>query len=58
MKKLKDWSLRTDKKNHVTELIARASPRLLGIREGLVIPFNLPAIPELGVAQGFDFYLR
>lgn len=56
--KLKDWSLRTDKKNHVTELIARASPRLLGIREGLVIPFNLPAIPELGVAQGFDFYLQ
>ena len=56
--KLKDWSLRTDKENHVKQIVNRAFPNLMAIREGLVIPFNLPAIPELGTAAGFDFYVQ
>lgn len=56
--KLKDWSLRTNREDHATKIIERAYPNLLGIREGLVIPFNLPAIPELGTAMGYDFYLQ
>ena len=27
------------------------------IRDGFVIPFNMPAIVELGTATGFDFEL-
>lgn len=56
--KLKDWSLRTEKENHVKQIVNRAFPNLMAIREGLVIPFNLPAIPELGTAAGFDFYVQ
>ncbi len=56
--KLKDWSERKAKDAHVKQIIARSFPALLGIREALVFPFNVPAIPELGTAAGFDFYLQ
>ncbi len=56
--KLKHWNQRQTEGTHVRDILARATPRLLSIREGLVIPFNLPAIPELGTATGFDFYLQ
>jgi multidrug efflux pump len=32
-------------------------PLLGGIRDGLAFAFNIPAIPELGTADGFDFFL-
>ncbi len=56
--KLKDWSERKGAGQHVKNIVARSFPALLGIREGLVIPFNLPAIPELGTASGFDLYIQ
>lgn len=56
--KLKDWSLRTDAEQHADNLVNRSYMPLMGIREGLAYAFNLPAIPELGVASGFDMYLQ
>lgn len=56
--KLKDWSERKNKSSHVKSIVGRAFPSLLGIRDGLVIPFNLPAIPELGTAAGFDLFIQ
>ena len=56
--KLKDWSLRPNADQHADAIVNRAYMPLLGIREGLAFAFNLPAIPELGVASGFDLYLQ
>ncbi len=56
--KLKDWSLRPDADQHADAIVNRAYMPLLGIREGLAFAFNLPAIPELGTASGFDLYLQ
>lgn len=56
--KLKDWSLRQRPDQHADAIVARAYMPLMGIREGLAFAFNLPAIPELGVASGFDLYLQ
>ena len=38
-------------------VIHRAKMELGKIRDGFVIPFNMPAIVELGTATGFDFEL-
>lgn len=56
--KLKDWAERTDKSQHPDMISQRAYMPLMGIREGLVYAFNIPAIPELGTASGFDLYLQ
>lgn len=56
--KMKDWSLRERPDQHVDAIASRAIMPLLGIREGLAYAFNIPAIPELGVASGFDLYLQ
>lgn len=56
--KLKDWSERTAKDQHPDMISQRAYMPLMGIREGLVYAFNIPAIPELGTASGFDLYLQ
>lgn len=56
--RLKDWSERTDPSQHAGAIANRAYMPLMGIREGLAYAFNLPAIPELGVATGFDMYLQ
>ena len=55
---MKDWSERTRPDQHVDAIARRAIMPLLGIREGLVFAFNIPAIPELGTASGFDLYLQ
>lgn len=55
---MKDWSERKRADQHVDAVAARAILPLLGIREGLVFAFNIPAIPELGTASGFDLYLQ
>ena len=56
--KLKSWSERTDYSQTVYEIVNRAFPILLGtIDEGLAYTFNIPAVPELGTAQGIDFYI-
>ncbi len=56
--KLKDWSERTRDDQHADSIVQQAYMPLMGIREGLAFAFNLPAIPELGVASGFDMYLQ
>ena len=56
--KMKDWSLRQRADQHVDSIANRAIMPLLGIREGLAYAFNIPAIPELGTASGFDLYLQ
>lgn len=43
--------------NNVESIIARATRAFSQIRDGLVFPFNMPAIVELGTATGFDFEL-
>ena len=56
--KLKDWSERKAPGMHVKDIVQRAYPKLMGIRDGIVLAFNLPAIPELGTAAGFDMYVQ
>jgi multidrug efflux pump len=41
----------------VPAIAGRAMGAFSQIKEGLVFPFNLPAIIELGTATGFDFEL-
>lgn len=56
--KLKDWSLRKSYEQHPDIISARSQmPLLGGIRDGLAFAFNIPAIPELGTANGFDVFL-
>ena len=56
--KLKDWSLRKSYEQHPDIISARSEmPLLGGIRDGLAFAFNIPAIPELGTANGFDLFL-
>ncbi|MDA8512930.1 MULTISPECIES: efflux RND transporter permease subunit [unclassified Citrobacter] len=54
---LKPWEERSGSENNVESVIARATRAFSQIRDGLVFPFNMPAIVELGTATGFDFEL-
>ncbi|WP_436859074.1 efflux RND transporter permease subunit [Citrobacter tructae] len=54
---LKPWEERSGDVNSVESIIARATHAFSQIRDGLVFPFNMPAIVELGTATGFDFEL-
>ncbi|HGL6329355.1 TPA: efflux RND transporter permease subunit [Citrobacter amalonaticus] len=54
---LKPWDERSGKENSVEAVIARATRAFNQIQDGLVFPFNMPAIIELGTATGFDFEL-
>ncbi|CEK11181.1 efflux RND transporter permease subunit [Legionella hackeliae] len=54
---LKDWEERQGDENKVGSIIARATQSFSQIKDGLVFPFNLPAIIEMGTATGFDFEL-
>ena len=54
---LKPWNERSGEENSVEAVIARATRVFSQIRDGLVFPFNMPAIVELGTATGFDFEL-
>ena len=54
---LKPWDERSGEENSVEAVIARATRAFSQIRDGLVFPFNMPAIVELGTATGFDFEL-
>ncbi|WP_049001041.1 efflux RND transporter permease subunit [Citrobacter freundii] len=54
---LKPWNERSGEENSVEAVIARATRAFSQIRDGLVFPFNIPAIVELGTATGFDFEL-
>ncbi|HHG9495196.1 TPA: efflux RND transporter permease subunit [Citrobacter farmeri] len=54
---LKPWDERSGKESSVEAVIARATHAFSQIPDGLVFPFNMPAIIELGTATGFDFEL-
>ncbi|MFW0824277.1 efflux RND transporter permease subunit [Cronobacter dublinensis] len=55
---LKPWEARAGQQNSVGAIVARAGHAFSKIQDGLVFPFNLPAILELGTATGFDFELK
>lgn len=54
---LKPWDERGGADNKVPAIAGRAMQALGSIKDAMVIPFNLPAIIELGNATGFDFEL-
>ncbi|MEH8223490.1 efflux RND transporter permease subunit [Aeromonas veronii] len=56
--KLKDWSERKSPERSANAIIGRAMGYLFSIKEAQVFAFNLPPIPELGTATGFDFFLQ
>ncbi|MGN4965237.1 efflux RND transporter permease subunit [Aeromonas dhakensis] len=56
--KLKGWKERNTPDRSANAIIGRAMGYLFSIKEAQVFAFNLPPIPELGTATGFDFYLQ
>ncbi|MFU9138337.1 efflux RND transporter permease subunit [Erwinia tasmaniensis] len=54
---LKPWDDRSGAANKVDGIAGRAMQAFGAIKDAMVIPFNLPAIIELGNATGFDFEL-
>jgi len=54
---LKPWDERSGTENKVEAIAGRAMQAFGAIKDAMVIPFNLPAIIELGNATGFDFEL-
>ena len=56
--KLRDWKERERADLKVKAIAARATPRLMAIREARVYVFPPPAIPELSSATGFDLMLQ
>ena len=55
--RLKDWSER-DESQSVQAVIGRAFGFFATVKEAMIFAFNLPPIPELGTANGFDLYLQ
>ncbi len=55
--RLKDWDLRDRKELKAQSVAARATMAFANIRNALVYAFTPPAVPELGMAKGFDFQL-
>ncbi len=56
--KLKDWSERTAPEASVTAVAGRAMGAFSQIKDALAFAFAPPAMPELGTAAGFVFYLK
>ncbi|WGM01034.1 efflux RND transporter permease subunit [Arsenophonus nasoniae] len=54
---LQDWKERHSDKSHVSQIINRANLAFSKIQEAIIFSFNIPAIPELGTASGFDYEL-
>lgn len=55
--RLKDWSERNESQD-VTDVIGRAFGFFASVKEAMIFAFNLPPIPELGTATGFNLYLQ
>jgi hydrophobe/amphiphile efflux-1 (HAE1) family protein len=55
--KLKDWELRDRDDLKAKAIAGRAMAALSSIRNAIVFAFPPPAVPELGMAKGFDFQL-
>ena len=58
--KLKDWSERTDASSSSDAVMMRSLGMLFSpaFKDAQGFVFQLPAVPELGVADGFDFFLQ
>lgn len=56
--KLKDWSERDAGDLHADAIAGRAMGALAQIQDAMVFAFLPPAMPELGSAAGFSFYLK
>ncbi|MDX3893125.1 efflux RND transporter permease subunit [Pusillimonas sp.] len=56
--RLKPWDQRTGDSTDAFSLAARSSTRFAQIKDATVFAFVPPAIPEMGNATGFDFYLQ
>ncbi|MDR5617345.1 efflux RND transporter permease subunit [Arsenophonus sp.] len=54
---LQDWKERHSTESHVSQIINRANLAFSKIQEAIIFSFNIPAIPELGTASGFDYEL-
>ncbi|MBS1199402.1 MAG: multidrug efflux transporter permease subunit [Proteobacteria bacterium] len=55
--RLRDWSERESPELSVEAVAGRAMGAFMGIRDAMVFAFSPPAVPELGVAGGYTFYL-
>ncbi|HEX4944610.1 MAG TPA: efflux RND transporter permease subunit, partial [Usitatibacteraceae bacterium] len=55
---LKDWSERTTPALSVEAVAGRAMGKFMQIQDAFVFAFAPPAVPELGVAGGYAFYLK
>ena len=56
--KLRDWDERPGDELSVTGVAGRAMGAFSQIKDAMVFAFPPPALPELGRAQGFAFYLQ
>jgi multidrug efflux pump len=55
---LKDWSQRESANLGVQAVAGRAMGALSQIRDAFVFAFAPPAVPELGISGGFNFYIK
>ncbi len=55
---LRDWDLRTDKKDAVESIIGRVLQFGATVPEGLIIAFNVPPISGMSNTGGFEAYLQ
>ena len=56
--RLKDWSERDSEDLGINAVAGRAMMSLSSIKDAFVFAFAPPAMPELGTAAGFTFYLK
>lgn len=55
---LKDWSKRKGTEQSVDAIIARTRQFFSGMKEAQLSAFNLPGMPSLGRASGFNLFLQ
>src|SRR5690606_36107080 len=56
--KLRDWSERESDDMSASAVAGRAMGALSQIKDAVIFAFSHPAMPELGTASGFAFYLK
>ncbi len=56
--KLKNWSERGDPKLSAEAVAGRAMGALSQVKDASIFVFAPPAMPELGIASGYSFYLQ
>ncbi|MBP6190836.1 MAG: efflux RND transporter permease subunit [Acinetobacter sp.] len=57
--RLKDWKERTTPESQIGAIIQRAMPLNMTVKDvAYIFPIQLPAMPELGIASGFNLQLK